>query len=247
MADVQKENGYTSIANELLEKIYKSSFSLRELRIILTVIRFTYGFNRKEAELSLTFLANATNIPLRHVQTTVKNLITKNVLIIKNECIGIHSRKIQLNKNYDSWSLVLTDSVNSKSSLVLTNPVNSSDTDSVNSSIDQSGQPRKKDINKTLKKRIGNFSLPNQLKEINGFSEIWNDWIQLRKEIKKPLTPTTIKRQFSQLIKFKEKGYDVLGIIDTSIQRRWQGFFEPKENSFSFRNNGHKEAILDDF
>ena len=124
MANVQKENGYTSIANELLEEIYRSNFSLRELRIILTVIRFTYGFHRKEAELSLTFLAQATKIPLRHVQTTIKNLITKNVLIIKSECIGIHSRKIQLNKNYDSWQLVLTGSVNSKSSLVLTNPVN---------------------------------------------------------------------------------------------------------------------------
>ncbi len=247
MASPQKENGYTSIANELFEKIYQFNFSLRELRIILTVIRFTYGFNRKEAELSLTFLANATKIPLRHVQTTVKNLISKNVLIVKNECIGIHSRKIQLNKNYDNWKLVLTDSVNSKSSLVLTNPVNSSDTDSVNSSIDQSGQPRKKEIKKTLKKTIENFPLPNQLKEINGFAEIWNDWIQYRKEIKKPLTPTAIKRQFSQLIEFKEKGYNVLGIVDTSIQRRWQGFFEPKENNFSYRNNGHKGAYLEDF
>ena len=167
MADVQKENGYTAIANELLEKIYQSTLTLREMKIVFAVIRFTFGFNRKSAELSLTFLAQATKIPLRHVQTTIKNLITKKVLIIKSECSGIHSRKLQLNKNYDNWYLVLTGSVNSKSGLVLTNPVNSSDTDSVNSSIDQSGHPRKKE-KKTLKKRKNLFSLENKPNDLNG-------------------------------------------------------------------------------
>src|SRR3970040_636915 len=49
--------------------------------------------------------------------------------------------------------------------LVLTNPVNSSDTDSVNSSIDQSGQPRKQTLKKTLKK---SFSIENLPSDLNG-------------------------------------------------------------------------------
>ena len=93
MANPQKENGYTSIANELLEKIYQSNFSLREMKIIFAVIRFTYGFNRKEAELSLRFLSNATNLKYRHTQTTVNNLISKNILIINSEAKGIQGRK----------------------------------------------------------------------------------------------------------------------------------------------------------
>jgi len=178
MASPQKENGFTSIANELLVKIYQSSFSLRELRIILAVMRFTYGFQRKSAQLSISFLSQATKIPLRHVQFTVKNLISKNVLIVVNEFRGLHSRKIKLNKNYDCWELVLTDSVNTKKGLVMTNPVNTSDTDSditkpngsdtdsvitsdTDSDItsdDQSGHPRKKTRKKTLKKR-SSFSI----------------------------------------------------------------------------------------
>jgi len=66
MASPQKENGHTQIANELFEAILKSNFTLRELKIIFVVIRFTYGFNRKEAELSARFISNATGIKFYH-------------------------------------------------------------------------------------------------------------------------------------------------------------------------------------
>lgn len=247
MASPQKENGFTPIANELLEKIYQCKFSLRELKIILAVIRFSYGFNRKTSALSLRFLEKATNIHLRHVQTTVKKLIIKNVLIIKTESKGIHSRKIQLNKNYDNWQLSIDQKSNTKLIVSVTDSVNSSATDSVDSSIDQSGQPIKKTLKKTLKKKVCHSSLPDELPQVEGFIEIWNDWVQYRKEIKKPLTPTAVKRQFKKLLEFKSKGYDLVKIVDTSISRHWQDFFEPKENNSSYRNNGDKGAHLDDY
>ena len=62
MACPQKENGYTSIANELLEQFYRRRFSSSQLKILLLVIRFTYGFNRKTATLSNTFIAAGTGM-----------------------------------------------------------------------------------------------------------------------------------------------------------------------------------------
>ncbi len=102
MANPQKENGHTQISNELFEAILRSDFSLRELKIIFCVIRFTYGFSRKTAELSSRFISNATSIKSNHIFTTIKNLINKNVLLNKTDKSGV-IRKYQLNKDYEIW------------------------------------------------------------------------------------------------------------------------------------------------
>ena len=75
---------------------------MRELKIIFCVIRYTYGFNRKTAELSSRFIVDATSIKPNHVFTTVKDLINKNVLLNKTDKLG-SIRKYQLNKDYETW------------------------------------------------------------------------------------------------------------------------------------------------
>ena len=47
MASPQIEDGYTKIANELLEAISKVNLSSYEFRVIMAIIRKTYGFNKK--------------------------------------------------------------------------------------------------------------------------------------------------------------------------------------------------------
>jgi|SRR3990170_4444333 len=104
MASPQKENGHTQIANELFEAILKSNFTLRELKIIFVVIRFTYGFNRKEAELSARFISNATGIKFYHVSNSINDLHKKNVLFFSDSKTHSQGRRIKLNKDYDSWN-----------------------------------------------------------------------------------------------------------------------------------------------
>lgn len=55
--------------------------------------------------------------------------------------------------------------------------------------------------------------------------ESWDEWVQHRKEIKKPLTPTAMEKQFKLLL---DHPYDQKEIIDQSIQNSWQGLFPPK-------------------
>jgi glucosamine 6-phosphate synthetase-like amidotransferase/phosphosugar isomerase protein len=55
--------------------------------------------------------------------------------------------------------------------------------------------------------------------------EIWDDWVQHRKEIKHPLKPTTIRSQLKQLEKWHNEGMDVNEIIQTSITNSYQGLF----------------------
>lgn len=46
MADVQREHGYTGVANRLLEAIIEAGFSERQIRILLVLMRLTYGWRR---------------------------------------------------------------------------------------------------------------------------------------------------------------------------------------------------------
>lgn len=103
MASPQKENGYTSIANELLEQIYRRKFSASQLKILLLVIRFTYGFTRKTAALSNTFIAAGTGMHEITVSKEVGTLLRDNVLKLYKKPSFHSSRVIGINKDYDGW------------------------------------------------------------------------------------------------------------------------------------------------
>ena len=103
MASPQKENGYTSIANELLEQIYRRRFSASQLKILLLVIRFTYGFNRRTATLSNTFIAAGIGMHEITVSKEVGTLLRDNVLKLHKKPTFHNSRVIGINKDYESW------------------------------------------------------------------------------------------------------------------------------------------------
>lgn len=67
---------------------------------------------------------------------------------------------------------------------------------------------------------LGTLDLPFQSKE---FIEAWQDWTNFRKEIKKPLTATTMKRQFILLKSYGEE--QAIASINQSICSSWQGLF----------------------
>lgn len=103
MADVQLENGYTRIANELLEAVYRTPFIAAHLKIILVCWRYTYGFGRKQAEISVSFISKATGISRRYVSDALTELIESNIIKVTQEPTYSKSRIIAFNKNYKEW------------------------------------------------------------------------------------------------------------------------------------------------
>ena len=100
-ANPQLENGYTRIANELLEAIMKYSFCGAEYKIVLFVIRNTYGRQTKEALISYGMIAKGIDMNISYVKRIVKNLI-KNMVILRAK--QNNRNLIALNKTYTSWS-----------------------------------------------------------------------------------------------------------------------------------------------
>lgn len=62
------------------------------------------------------------------------------------------------------------------------------------------------------------------------FQKSWAAWIDYRKELKKPLKPTTIKAQWKNFVKWGEK--KSIESIEQSILNGWQGLFEPRTNGW---------------
>ena len=100
MSSPQVENGYTRIANELYEKILVFPFTKRQLLIVLAVIRKTYGFGKKEDDMTLTQLADMTGIDLANVSRTVKELHCMNVLLKQQ---GRYGYVLGISKDYRKW------------------------------------------------------------------------------------------------------------------------------------------------
>ena len=94
------ENGYTRIANELLEAIIQHGFNKRELTIMLAIIRKTYGYHKKTDDIATSQLSNATGITPNHVRETLKLLHATNVIVKKD---GLYGAEIGLNKSYQEW------------------------------------------------------------------------------------------------------------------------------------------------
>lgn len=97
----QLEGGYTRIANELLEAITLAPFSQNQYKVILTVWRMTYGFNKQSDQLALSQIMARTGMKKPQASLAVSQLVKMRVLL---ENSGRHARVLSLNKVYSSWS-----------------------------------------------------------------------------------------------------------------------------------------------
>ena len=97
MGSPQLEHGYLRLANELLEAIIRARFNARERWVIDVVIRFTYGYSKKEAIIDRSIFQDFTGLDKRAFFMVRKSLISRNVLIY-------HEMSYQLNKHYKDWA-----------------------------------------------------------------------------------------------------------------------------------------------
>ncbi len=106
MSNPQIEDGYTRIANELLDAIVRFDFSKRQYAVLFAVIRKTYGYNKKSDALSVWQIASMTGIDRSHCSKAVAELCALNILIKSNEGRMAHGQTIQeisINKFYKNW------------------------------------------------------------------------------------------------------------------------------------------------
>ncbi len=96
MASPQKENGFTAIANEILDHLALPGINGSEYRLAILVLRKTYGFAKKKDYISLTQFQKGTGMQRQNVVETLKSLVVKRLLLKEKSLY-------QFNKNWEEW------------------------------------------------------------------------------------------------------------------------------------------------
>jgi phage replication O-like protein O len=99
----QLEDGYTLLAHEIIESLYKSRINGTQANIILFVIRYTYGFHRKCHELGNAFIADGTGIRKDTIKKEVNRLIEMKILRVFEEATHVKSRVLGINTDTSKW------------------------------------------------------------------------------------------------------------------------------------------------
>lgn len=106
MTTPQKENGYTAIANEIMDAMVKYRIPGEQMQCLLFILRKTYGFNKKSDKISLSQFVKGTGIKRRAVARAIKALQDKNIIFVKKggaKKDTIIVSEYTFNKRFKSW------------------------------------------------------------------------------------------------------------------------------------------------
>lgn len=80
MESIQFKNGFTRISNELLEALMKIKISSESMNLFHAILRKTYGYNKKSADISNIELQKFTGLSRNSIHRARKNLIKLNMI-----------------------------------------------------------------------------------------------------------------------------------------------------------------------
>ncbi|EQC2507820.1 TPA: replication protein [Klebsiella pneumoniae] len=227
------DDGFTRIANELLEAVMHAGLSQHQLLVFMAVMRKTYGFNKKSDWVSNEQISVLTGI-LPHKCSAAKSALVKRGILTQT------GRVIGINKAVSEWSPLPVKGTEKKPYLKkVTLP------ESGKKSLPESGnayypnQVNTKD--KHTKDNKDNINNPPKSPRAVSFdasavqlpdwlsAEIWSSWVAYRRDLKKPIkSQQTVTQAINLLDRCRLNGYSPDEIINQSIANGWQGLFEPK-------------------
>ncbi|MFV6308406.1 replication protein [Klebsiella pneumoniae] len=227
------DDGFTRIANELLEAVMRAGLSQHQLLVFMAVMRKTYGFNKKADWVSNEQISMLTGI-LPHKCSAAKSTLVKRGILTQT------GRVIGINKAVSEWSSLPVKGTEKEPYLKkVTLP------ESGKKSLPESGkayypnQVNTKD--KHTKDNKDNINNPPKSPRAVSFdasavqlpdwlsAEIWSSWVAYRRDLKKPIkSQQTVTQAINLMDRCRLNGYSPEEIINQSIANGWQGLFEPK-------------------
>lgn len=218
MANPQKEDGYTAIANDIMDALIASELSGQDFKVSLLIIRKTYGFNKSEDAVSLTQMMAATGMSKIRCSQVVNRLELMKILTVTENINGI-GKKYMFNKDFETWGTV-KEKCNRLEKTILT--VKKKRNRPLRKSV-----TTKDNIQKTITK---DNIMPEGLSE-----KTFSEFLAIRKKKRAPLPQESFPRFFKELEKICDQTRaSPEDIINQSIVNGWQGIFPLKNGG----NNG---------
>ncbi|HFY3588326.1 replication protein [Salmonella enterica] len=242
------DDGFTRIANEILEAVMHAGLSQHQLLVFMAVMRKTYGFNKKSDWVSNEQLSELTGI-LPHKCSSAKSALVKRGILTQT------GRVIGINKTVSEWSSLPVKGTEKKPYLEKVNLPESG-----KKSLPESGKKSLPESDKKSLPESGNGYYPNQVNTKDTITKdskdnsnkppkppravsfdassvqlpdwlssiIWSSWVEYRRDLKKPIkSQQTVTQAINLLDRCRLNGYTPEEIINRSIANGWQGLFEP--------------------
>lgn len=102
MAAPQAENGFTRIANDILEALARIRIPGEARQILDVILRKTYGWGKKEDHISLSQFHEATGIKKPSIIRAIKQLLAMKLIIV-SEKANAKGQVYAFKKDFDSW------------------------------------------------------------------------------------------------------------------------------------------------
>lgn len=217
MANPQKENGYTPIANEIMEALARFPFNGSQLRLIIFLLRKTYGWNKKEDQIAISQWVLGTGLSRRQVLRELKNLREMNVIVQNKKC---------LRKDFSGWdkvtgsSLLPTENIGDKLDMVTSSSLKG----------DKSVTPQVTDRPLTKDTITKDTNTKDKEIYILAFEKIWERYPN--KDGRK-----AAERHFSATVKTPEQINQINKALDNYLQHlQKEDWKRPKNGSTWFNN-----------
>jgi phage replication O-like protein O len=98
MAKPELEDGYTQIANEILENLMRIQLPANQWQVLLCIIRKTYGFHKKVDRIANFQICEATGLCKAVVSRALFRLETAGIIVRNSKSIGFQ-------KDWEQWKL----------------------------------------------------------------------------------------------------------------------------------------------
>jgi phage replication O-like protein O len=229
MASPQLEDGFTRIANEIIEVLARINLSPYESRVLWFVLRKTYGWRKKSDWIAASQMrAGLGGLDRRNIFRALKGLSGKNMIVISRD--DAHKPKYSFQKDYSKWR------VSSKK----TQDVVCIDTPRhlyrhTVSSVETHTKETKTKETETKEREIS-ANAPFVLPDWIDF-KVWEEFRAMRKKKRAAMTAYAEELVIAELQKLRTAGGDVVAILEQSIRNNWTDVYSLKDNS----SNGNRQ------
>ncbi|EJV9474714.1 replication protein [Cronobacter sakazakii] len=228
------DDGYARLSNMLLAEYAGADLTKRQFKVLLAILRKTYGWNKPMDRVTDAQIAEIAKLPVKRCNEAKLELVRMGVIKQQGGMFGP-------NPNVYEWNI----------------PRNEGKSPKMGDIPQTEGKSPKTGNKKSLKMRVSNPSKQGNTKDTIQNTKnntpltpqggkarfnpldvdlpdwldpaVWREWVQYRAESKKPIkSMLTVTKAIKLLSQFRDSGDNPAEVINQSIANGWQGLFRVK-------------------
>ncbi|EKY3090204.1 replication protein [Cronobacter dublinensis] len=228
------DDGYVRLSNMLLAEYAGADLTKRQFKVLLAILRKTYGWNKPMDRVTDAQIAEIAKLPVKRCNEAKLELVRMGVIKQQGGMFGP-------NPNVYEWNIPQNEGKSPKTGDIPQTEGKSPKTGNKKSLKMRESNPSKQGNTKdTIQNTKNNTPLTPQggKARFNPLDvdlpdwldpAVWREWVQYRAENKKPIkSMLTVTKAIKLLSQFRDSGDNPAEVINQSIANGWQGLFRVK-------------------